>query len=255
MIKNTLLTISALMCIATASAGQKSGKADRTVRIMSYNIRNCRGMDNRTDPDRIVEAILTTAPDAIAVQEVDSMTQRSGRKYILGELAELTGMHATYSPSINFDGGKYGIGILSREKPLSYRCVALPGREEARSMLIAEFDKYYLCCTHLSLTPGDQAASVEIIIKELKSLDSRKPVYFAGDLNTTPETGVTARLLEEFDMLSDPSQPTIPAGKPKDTIDYIYRLKNGRKPKTAGYRVMGEYVGSDHVPIVVDVKR
>ena len=58
---------------------QQSGDAERnTLRIMSYNIRNGRGMDEVTDLGRIAEAIRKVAPDVVAVQEVDSVTGRSG---------------------------------------------------------------------------------------------------------------------------------------------------------------------------------
>ena len=54
---------------------QQSGDAERnTLRIMSYNIRNGRGMDEVTDLGRIADAICKVAPDVVAVQEVDSVT-------------------------------------------------------------------------------------------------------------------------------------------------------------------------------------
>ena len=59
---------------------QQSGDAERnTLRIMSYNIRNGRGMDEVTDLGRIAEAIRKVAPDVVAVQEVDSVTGKKRR--------------------------------------------------------------------------------------------------------------------------------------------------------------------------------
>ena len=51
------------------------------------------------------------------------------------------------------------------------------GREEARVLLLAEFDDYYIGCTHLSLTPEDQLASLDVVRKIASRLD--KP-FFAG---------------------------------------------------------------------------
>ena len=66
---------------------QQSGDAERnTLRIMSYNIRNGRGMDEVTDLGRIAEAIRKVAPDVVAVQEVDSVTGRSGGIDVLRRL-------------------------------------------------------------------------------------------------------------------------------------------------------------------------
>ena len=59
---------------------QQSGDAERnTLRIMSYNIRNGRGMDEVTDLGRIAEAIRKVAPDVVAVQEVDRKKRRDRR--------------------------------------------------------------------------------------------------------------------------------------------------------------------------------
>lgn len=46
------------------------------------------------------------------------MTRRSGQKYVLGEIAERTQMHACFAPAIEFEGGKYGIGLLTKQVPL-----------------------------------------------------------------------------------------------------------------------------------------
>ena len=89
------------------------------LKLMSYNIRNANGMDGICSYQRIANVINNASPDVVAIQELDSMTVRSGQKYVLGELAERTQMHASYAPAINFQGGKYGIGILSRQEPLA----------------------------------------------------------------------------------------------------------------------------------------
>ncbi|MBO7248816.1 MAG: endonuclease, partial [Bacteroidales bacterium] len=117
------------------------------VKMMSYNVRSAKGMDGERDYQRIANIIRNAAPDVVAVQELDSMTLRSNNIYVLGEIAHRAQMHPTYLPAIDFDGGKYGIGILSREVPLRTDGIALPGREEKRALLIAEFERYIFACT------------------------------------------------------------------------------------------------------------
>ena len=46
----------------------------------------------------------------------------------------------TFAPAIDFDGGKYGIGLLAKKTPIRVERMALPGREEARAMILVEFD-------------------------------------------------------------------------------------------------------------------
>lgn len=96
------------------------------------------------------------SPDVIALQELDSMTQRSNALDVLHELSLKAQMYPVYAPSIDFQGGKYGIGILSMKKPLSCFRMALPGREEKRTFLLVEFKKDYVACVHFSLTAEDQ---------------------------------------------------------------------------------------------------
>ena len=47
------------------------------LKVLSYNIRNGKGMDERADYQRTARAIRKYGADVVAVQEVDSATQRS----------------------------------------------------------------------------------------------------------------------------------------------------------------------------------
>ena len=98
------------------------------------------------------------------------------------ELARRTGMVPTFSAAISFDGGGYGVGLLSRERPVAVHRYPLPGREERRTLLVAEFKDYTVCCTHLSLTEEDCVASAEIICNVAKKL-KHKPIFLMGDFN------------------------------------------------------------------------
>ena len=66
----------------------------------------------------------------------------------------------------------------SKEKPLGYRYLPLPGREEARALLVVEFEKYIYCCTHLSLTEEDRMLSLPVIRQVAAS--ANKPFFIAG---------------------------------------------------------------------------
>ena len=94
-------------------------------------------MDDVCDFQRIADVINHIHPEVVALQELDSMTHRSGQKYVLGEIAGRTQMHAYFAPAIDYDGGKYGIGLLTKEIPVSLKTMTLPGREEARALIMA----------------------------------------------------------------------------------------------------------------------
>ena len=223
------------------------------LKLMSYNVRNTKGMDGVRDYQRIANVIINESPDVVAIQELDSMTTRSEQKYVLGELAERTQMHGNYVPAISFQGGKYGIGILSREKPLSIKAMSLPGREEKRALMVAEFEDYFFACTHLSLTEEDRLASLEIIKSCVTQ--SQKPFFLAGDLNDTPDSKFIKALQEDFQILTNTKKATYPAPEPTETIDYIAAWKSRTDDfAVLSTQVLEEPLASDHRPITAHLR-
>ena len=230
-----------------------AGQAQTTVRIMSYNVHHGEGLDGRLDFGRIGRVIGQVKPDIVALQEVDSATQRIAGKDLLHELGDEVLMHRTYAPAIPYQGGKYGIGILSKEKPLNFRSLPLPGREEKRVLLMAEFEKYIFCCTHFSLTREDQLESVSMLERELAGVE--KPVFLAGDLNALPDSPVIGALKEKFVVLTNPKEQTFPAEKPQECLDYVLGYTgNGSAYTVLSNRVVGDNVASDHRPVVAEVR-
>lgn len=236
--------------LALASLFILSAQAQNTLRLMTYNIKNANGMDDVRSFQRIANVINNASPDVVAVQEVDSMTHRSGQKYVLGEIAERTQMHAYFAPAIDYDGGKYGVGLLTKQAPIRLQTMPLPGREEARTLILAEFEDYIYCCTHLSLTEEDRMESLKILKSFADS--SKKPFFLAGDMNAEPESAFIKELQKEYQIISNPKQPTFPATEPKETIDYIASLKqNAAGFAVISARVLNEPVASDHRPLLV----
>lgn len=230
-----------------------SAQAQNTLKLMSYNIKNANGMDNVCNFQRIANVINNTSPDVVAIQEVDSMTNRSGQKYVLGEIAERTQMHGYFAPAIDYDGGKYGIGLLTKQVPLRLQSLPLPGREEARTLILAEFADYIYCCTHMSLIEEDRMKSLELVKAFTSS--STKPLFLAGDMNAEPESGFIKELQKDFQILSNPKQHTFPAPDPKETIDYIATLKQNAKGfAVISAKVINEPMASDHRPILVELR-
>lgn len=214
------------------------------VRMMTYNVHNCIGTDKVRDYDRIARIVMEAAPDVVALQELDSVTSRNHGRDALTLLKEKTGLYGVYASAIPFDGGSYGIGVLSKEKPLKWKKIPMPGREEARMMLVVEYKDFVWCATHQSLTPADQQAAVELIVQATGGY--HKPVFLAGDMNSTPESEVQQSLSRHFTALNDV--------KKKSCIDYVYcRKQDMKKVSVLRQTVVNETVASDHQPIWVDV--
>lgn len=196
--------------------------------IASYNIHHGEGTDGKYDFERLANQFNHWQADVIALQEVDSMTTRSGKAYALGTLADITRYYDTFCPTMDYQGGKYGIGMLSRQKPLKVTSYALPGKEEPRRLMVAEFKDYVVACTHLSLNADDRMASLPIILQAARNTD--KPFVIAGDWNDTPNSPFTKALSKDFCLRSNTRLATFPADSPKDCIDYIAVYKRSGEP-------------------------
>lgn len=241
------------ICGFMSAYSQAEKKPAGEVTLLSYNIRNGRGMDEKTDYKRTADVISKQKPDIVAVQEVDNKTTRSQKTDVLAELAQHTGMMGTYAKAIDYQGGEYGLGILSREKPLKVERISLPGREEKRVLLTAEFKAYVIMATHFSLTREDRLASLEIAAKEAKKY--KKPVFLMGDLNFSPKDEEMSVLEKNFTVLNDKEQKTFPAPRPRGCIDFIAVYKTDKNPvKVTSREVVDEPKASDHRPVKVVVK-
>jgi endonuclease/exonuclease/phosphatase family metal-dependent hydrolase len=236
-----------LLGITLAAVGQSQQKT--SVQIMTYNVRHCAGMDMVLDYDRTAAVISMQQPDVVALQELDSMTGRSGQRYQLNELAIRTEYHPVFGSAIDYDGGKYGVGILTRERPLSTKRIPLPG-EEPRVLLVVELKDYVLACTHLDLEEEQRLASVPLIVDEAQRW--QKPFILTGDLNDAPDSELLQELTKYFTILSG-DQPTFPADEPTECIDYVASFK-ARPVVTLECSVIDEPEASDHRPLVVRLR-
>ena len=137
-IRKLLLAVMCAGLVVGCSTGQSahgdlSAPESGGMKLMSYNVMHCAGADNKVDIARTAEVIKRENPRFVGVQELDFMAKhRSGGVDQPAELGRLTGMYATFAQAIPYQGGGYGVAVLSREKPISVFKTALPGREEIR---------------------------------------------------------------------------------------------------------------------------
>ena len=219
------------------------------IQVMTYNVRHCAGMDLVVDYDRTAAVIIEHQPDAVALQELDSMTSRSGQCYQLGELANRTQYYPVFGSAIDYDGGKYGVGILTLEQPLSTKRIPLPS-EEPRLLLVVELKNYVLACTHLDLDEAARLASVPLIAEEAQRWE--KPFILAGDWNDTLDSPLLQEMTKHFFILSGDA-PTYPADDPQECIDFVASF-NTFPASGLESCVINEPEASDHRPLAVRLK-
>lgn len=243
------------------------GRLPNSIRLATYNTHRCEGWETQTNVDRAnynntAKVISLIDPDVIALQELDKFTTWHPHDQ-LQELADRTGMNPYYCKTIDYRGGDYGIGILSKREPLRTVSGDLPGTE-ARKFFLAEFDDYIFIATHLChLETTNRAQSVEIINAYIAAnyASYTKPIFLAGDFNeSNMSSEMMVKLKEKWEIISTSSNTFMNTATPK-RIDYIVLYKGNK----AACEVLGTAVPSydeinvnkvsDHLPVLVDIKK
>lgn len=230
------------------------------LRIMSYNIHHGADRHEKNSLDAIGYFIKSQKPDIVGLQEVDSLCSRTGKADQMKRLAEITGMHYAFVRHFPYQGGAYGLGILSKHPILKtegkklqllkegpngksvsmlFATVALPGKKEI-----------LFVTAHYSAS--DKATRESQVNQTLQYLSAnRLPVIFTGDLNATPDTDEIQLLQRHLRSADVSSTPTFPDTLPAKKIDYILvspgalrRVKNVSAPMVHH---------SDHLPLVAQI--
>lgn len=201
------------------------------LRVMTYNLR----FGELASLEEMASYISSQQPDLVALQECDWKTTRTrapkqAGKAFVNELAYHTGLFGIYGKAIDYAGGYYGVGILSRYPILRSERVFLPNPEpakEQRVMLIADIELpdhsvVTFISTHLEVSSQKtRKAQIEFINEKVKEL--KTPVILAGDFNAIPASEEIKSIMAHWFNATDTSF-TFASYKPETKIDYIYGL-------------------------------
>ncbi|MCB1133144.1 MAG: alkaline phosphatase family protein, partial [Verrucomicrobiae bacterium] len=85
-----------------------------SLRVATYNVHGCVGLDGRMRPDRIARVVNSLRPDVIALQEVDVHRPRSRKLDQPHEIGRRLDMEHVFHSMLEEHDERYGIAILSR---------------------------------------------------------------------------------------------------------------------------------------------
>src|SRR5712691_11204737 len=113
-----------------------------TVRVMTYNIHVGVGMDKKLDLQRIAEVINAQHPDLAGLQEVDRGVARTQLVDEIAEIARMTKMDYAFAFNLRYQGGQYGVAILSRFpiRIIDHRLYQNRREAERRGLIRVEVD-------------------------------------------------------------------------------------------------------------------
>jgi gamma-glutamyltranspeptidase / glutathione hydrolase len=227
-----------------------------SLRVVSYNIRHGRGMDGVVDLERTAAALRRLLPDVVALQEVDDAVERSGGVRQSARLGEMLGMHDAFGSFMDYQGGRYGLSILSRYPIRNVRVLRLTEGNEPRVALAVDVQQ-----------PGAQAITVvnvhfdwvrddgfrftqaTEVARFLDALDG--PWILAGDLNDEPGSRTVELFRERALEAEKPLERrfTFSSTDPVKEIDFIFAAPAAAWAARS-VDVVHETVASDHFPVV-----
>lgn len=240
-------------CLSFSCRATPESVQPATLELMSYNIRHGVGMDGVLDLERIAEVIRRENPDLLALQEIDHTCTRSGNRDIAGELGKALGMEAHFGKFMDFQGGRYGMAVLSKLPVQEVNIHRLPDGAEPRIALEVQVTVQGMASPISFIGIHNDWTDDAIRIKQVNALlaaieDSGRPTVLAGDFNAVPgDLSTDIFLCGGWNNLGDFKDFTFPADKPNRTIDYIM-IKGFQNP-SGQTRVVDESVASDHRPI------
>jgi endonuclease/exonuclease/phosphatase family metal-dependent hydrolase len=240
----------------------------RVIRIMTYNVHGCVGVDGRLSPQRIARVIGRYAPDIVALQEVDMGRKRSGEVDQAHLIAKELEMNYHFYPSVQVEEQKYGNAILSRYPLELVQVGRLPGLDkiklEPRGAMRVVVDiggiRLQIINTHLAFyIPESRIQARHLVSQWINHPDCCAPTILCGDLNNTPQSVAWHALnehLTDAQLLLEEHRPlaTWFGYYPIGRIDHIFVSKGIKVFAVDVPRTQLDKVASDHLPLFADVE-
>lgn len=242
-----------------------SHASTETLRIMTYNVHSCVGLDGKLAAERIARVIAQANPDVVALQELDVGRTRSEGEDQAAAIAHYLEMDYHFHPAIHVEEEKYGDAILTHLPLRMIKAGVLPGEgREPRGALWVEIDlhgtKVNVINTHLGLSTHERQLQMQALLGPdwLQHPGCREPTILCGDFNALAGSNV-CRLLRG--RMKD-AQTALKGHQPKGTyysrlpaarIDHIFvspdiSVMAIQVPSTRLTRV-----ASDHLPVLAEL--
>jgi endonuclease/exonuclease/phosphatase family metal-dependent hydrolase len=244
--------IAGLLVGAATIAGQSA--AD--IRVVSYNIKHGRGNDDVVNLERTAAVLQRLRPDIVGLQEVDDRATRSGNIAEAERLGQLLGLHHAFGKFMDFQGGAYGMAILTRYPIVSSRSVELPEGNEPRVALAVEVrlpDQQPLTIVNVHFDwvrdDGFRFRQASTLTEYLDALTT--PYVLLGDFNDVPESRTLALFKSRATEVVKPADNrlTFSSTEPTREIDFIFYAPASQFA-VREVRVIDEPVASDHRPVL-----
>ena len=233
----------------------------RTLRVATYNIHRCRGLDGRTVPHRIAAVLAEIDADVIALQEVvGASALRPGQA---AEIGAALGMGWVMAPTRQLRGALFGNVVLARlpvrqhhQYDLSWKTCEPRGVQRV-DIGVDDFT-LHLYNVHFGTSLGERRFQAERLAGIVHDRRIAGPKVVLGDFNEWARglaTDVLAERLQSIDLRTHlKRRRTYPGFFPILHLDHIYYEGKVEVTRVALPRTRLTMVASDHLPLVADLK-
>jgi endonuclease/exonuclease/phosphatase family metal-dependent hydrolase len=238
------------------------------VRLLTYNVHRCVGVDRRLDVDRIAAIISEHEPDIVCLQELDVGRARTGGVDQAQAIADRLSMSVRFHPAMRVEAEEYGDAVLTPWPERLVKAGPLPTARgipgiEPRGALWLRIDVAGVALnvlnTHLGLVPREQRLQAAALVGRewLGHPECAGPTLLAGDFNATsitrPYQTIACRLADcQRQIGQRPSLKTFPSGFPAIRIDHVFVTPDIRITRVQAPFSPLSRMASDHLPLVVD---
>ncbi len=234
------------------------------LRVATYNIHKCVGLDRLKRPERVVEILREIDSDISGLQEVVSIPGRKVEMDQARYIADALSMEYRMGTARTMGGGVYGNVLLSRFPFLSARTFDLshPGREERGCLCVdlevAKDGILHVYNAHLGTAFVERRHQAKNIMRELTSnLEQQDGArILLGDFNDWTRSVPTRLFSTHFsgeDILRRLERKrTYPGILPLLHLDHIYYDAGLVLRNAILHRSMTALIASDHLPLVAD---
>jgi endonuclease/exonuclease/phosphatase family metal-dependent hydrolase len=233
------------------------------LRLVTYNVRRCLGMDGELSPKRIATVLATCRPDIIALQELDVGRARTLHVDQAREIALALNMQVHFHPALRIFEEQYGDAVLTPFPSELVKAAALPVsiRSEARGALWVRIAiggvHIDVINTHLGLRMGERAAQIQTLLGRdwVGGCHPKAHVILTGDFNCVPRSRsyrqLTSHLVDAQTQCPIRACATFPSALPMARIDYAFVSQSIRVLEMAPVRSAETRLASDHLPLLM----
>jgi endonuclease/exonuclease/phosphatase family metal-dependent hydrolase len=238
-----------------------SSTAGRTLRIATYNIHRCRGLDGRTRPERTAAVIQSLDADVIALQEVVGGGLHGGGH--IEALGAALGMGWVMASARQWRGHQFGNAVLSRMPIVQHLAEDLtwktcePRRLQRADVSVAGHT-LHVYNVHLGTAILERRNQARRLAEIVTDRHVNGPRVVLGDFNEWMK-GLTTTLLSEKLRSVDlrdhmRRRRTYPGLFPILHLDHIYYAGRLEILGIELPRTRAALIASDHLPLVADVR-